>query len=112
MRDFRTREEHPIDERLLQTLADLQGHFDRPGVYEIISAFRSPKTNRMLRNTTSGVAKNSYHMTGRAIDVRLTGVATSQLKEAAVDLARGGVGYYPGSDFLHLDLGPVRSWRG
>lgn len=93
-------------------LADLQGQFDRPGVYEIISAYRSPKTNRMLRNTTTGVAKKSYHMTGRAIDVRLTGVATSRLRQAAVDLARGGVGYYPTSDFLHLDMGPVRSWGG
>lgn len=101
-----------MDEGLLAMLCALQDQFERPGTYEVISAFRSPKTNQMLRNTTTGVAKNSYHMRGQAIDVRLTGVPTASLRQAAIDLGRGGVGYYPKSDFLHLDLGRVRNWQG
>ena len=70
----------------------------------------SPTTNEMLRHDSNGVAKNSLHLTGQAIDVRLTGAQTSNLRRAAIAIRRGGVGYYPGSDFVHLDTGRVRTW--
>ena len=72
--------------------------------------FRSSKTNAMLRSRTDGVARRSLHMRGKAIDVRLTDVSTKVLREAALDLRRGGVGYYPNSNFVHLDTGRFRSW--
>ena len=79
--------------------------------FEIISGYRSPVTNSMLRKTGGGgVAKRSLHMDGRAIDIRLIGVDTAHLRDAALALGVGGVGYYPESDFLHIDTGPVRSW--
>jgi uncharacterized protein YcbK (DUF882 family) len=81
------------------------------GVYEIISGYRSPATNEMLRNKGSGgVAKRSFHMRGMAMDVRLRGVDTGQLRKAALGLKAGGVGYYPKSDFIHVDTGRVRFW--
>jgi uncharacterized protein YcbK (DUF882 family) len=76
----------------------------------VISAYRSPKTNEMLRTTSSGVAKKSHHVKGNAIDVRLRGVRTKTLREIALRMERGGVGYYPNSDFVHMDMGPVRQW--
>ena len=80
--------------------------------YEIISAYRSPATNEMLRgsNSSSGVAKNSQHLLGKAIDVRLRGVNTAHLRDAALALQRGGVGYYQSADFVHVDTGRVRRW--
>jgi uncharacterized protein YcbK (DUF882 family) len=78
--------------------------------FEVISGYRSPATNETLRNQTKGVAKDSLHMQGRAIDIRPTGVRTRNLHRAALDLGQGGVGYYPQSDFIHLDTGDVRSW--
>lgn len=109
LRDFRSGEVYPIDTGLLDALHDLQA---RTGgsVYEIISAYRSPSTNEMLRKTGGGVAKRSYHMRGMAMDVRLRGVDTAQLRKAALALKAGGVGYYPKSDFIHLDTGRVRFW--
>ena len=110
LRDFRTGEVHAIDPRLLDTLHAL-GAACGGGTFEIISGYRSPKTNAMLRRTGGGgVAQRSLHMDGRAIDVRLAGVPTARLRAAAVALGRGGVGYYPGSDFVHLDTGAVRAW--
>lgn len=110
LRDFRTNEAIPIDVGLLDTLTLLYDGFGCRGRYEIISGYRSPRTNSALRHATTGVAQNSHHMYGRAIDVRLVGTATSVLRDAAVDLARGGVGYYPDSNFVHLDTGRVRRW--
>lgn len=79
--------------------------------FEIISGYRSPATNNALRKTSGGgVAKRSLHMDGKAIDIRLVGVDTARLRDAALALGVGGVGYYPGSDFVHIDTGPVRSW--
>lgn len=79
--------------------------------FEIISGYRSPTTNTMLRKTRGGgVAKRSLHMDGKAIDIRLVGVDTARLRDAALALGAGGVGYYPDSDFVHIDTGPVRSW--
>jgi uncharacterized protein YcbK (DUF882 family) len=78
--------------------------------FEIISGYRSPKTNAMLRGRSSGVAKKSYHMKGQAIDLRLPGVSTARLRDIAKSLQAGGVGYYAGSDFVHIDTGRVRYW--
>lgn len=112
LRDFRTGDVHPIDPALLDVLYLLRARAGDKGTYEIISAYRSPKTNEMLRNraSDSGVAKRSLHMEGKAIDVRLTGVRTSRLREDALALHLGGVGYYPDSNFVHVDTGRVRQW--
>ncbi len=110
LRDFRTGEMHPIDPRLLDSLHQLQQATGGRGPYEIISAYRSPQTNEMLRSNSNGVAQRSLHMEGRAIDVRLRGVATHRLRKAALALHPGGVGYYESSDFIHVDTGRVRTW--
>ncbi len=110
LRDFRTGETHPIDVQLFDALYAARKACDSSGTFEVISGYRSPKTNEMLRGNGNGVAKRSLHMTGKAIDVRLTGVDTSQLRKAAVSLQHGGVGYYAKSDFVHIDTGRVRTW--
>lgn len=110
LRDFRTRDVHPIDPGLLDILFEIRVAIGSNQRFEVISGYRSPATNEMLRNHTDGVAKTSLHMQGRAIDIRLTDVRTSKLHRAALDLGRGGVGYYPQSDFIHLDTGNPRSW--
>jgi len=110
LRDFRTDEIHAIDVRTLDILHDLQASTGHEAPYEIISGYRSPKTNAALRRSSTGVAEHSFHMQGRAIDVRLSDYATSRLHELALILGRGGVGFYPRSDFVHLDSGPVRFW--
>lgn len=110
LRDFRSGESHEIDVALLDTLAALYDTFERRGNFEVISGYRSPHTNEVLRKVSSGVAKDSLHMYGRAIDVRLTSAQTLKLRNAALALERGGVGYYPESNFVHLDTGRVRSW--
>lgn len=110
LRDFRSREEHRIDVGLLDILYAIRERMLSNGDFQVISGYRSPATNEMLRRTTDGVAKLSLHMQGRAIDVRLTDVTTKKLRQAALDLRRGGVGYYPESDFVHLDTGRVRTW--
>ena len=110
LRDFRTGDVHTIDPTLLDLLYALRARVGGKGTYEIISGYRSPRTNEMLRSRSSGVAKRSLHMEGKAIDVRLTGVRTSRLREEALALHLGGVGYYPNSDFVHVDTGRVRKW--
>jgi uncharacterized protein YcbK (DUF882 family) len=110
LRDFRTDEVHDIDVKLFDTLSALRRHFGGRGRYEVISGYRSPRTNEMLRSRSSGVAKNSLHLYGQAIDIRLTGIDTKTLRGAAVAMKRGGVGYYPKDDFVHLDTGRVRTW--
>jgi uncharacterized protein YcbK (DUF882 family) len=82
--------------------------YDRP--VHVISGYRSPKTNAMLAARSNQVAKNSYHVHGMAIDLRLPGRPLPTLRAAALELAGGGVGYYPKSDFVHVDVGPVRAW--
>jgi len=109
-RDFRTGELHPIDPALLDLLHDVQQATGGKGRYEIISAYRSPATNHMLANRGSGVADRSLHLKGQAMDVRLPGVSTANLRRAALARAGGGVGYYPESDFVHIDTGRVRRW--
>lgn len=112
LRDHRANVAHPIDTPLFDQLADLA---DAAGVeprYEIISGYRSPGTNARLASASSGVARRSLHMDGRAIDVRLRGVPCATLRDLAVAAGRGGVGYYRSSDFVHLDTGRVRTWAG
>ena len=82
----------------------------REGTYQVISGYRSPKTNAMLNSKSNGVAKRSLHMQGRAIDIRLPGVELKHLRQAALNLKAGGVGYYPRSNFIHVDTGRTRFW--
>lgn len=111
LKDFRTGDQTTIDPRLFDTLFDLQERLDRQGaLYHVVSGYRSPRTNGMLMRTSSGVAKHSFHMSGRAIDIRMAETPTSVVRSAAIQLAHGGVGYYSKSDFLHLDTGNVRHW--
>lgn len=110
--DFRTGDVVQMDPKLLDLIYDVRASLGSDGTYQIISAYRSPKTNEMLRgrSASSGVAKKSQHLLGKAIDVRLEGVPTTRLRDAAIRLQRGGVGYYEGSDFVHMDTGFVRRW--
>ena len=110
LRDFRTNDVHDIDPALLDVLFDLRTQVDSDAAFHVISAYRSPKTNEMLRRSSNGVAEHSMHMLGKAIDVRLAGYPTARLAEVARSLRRGGVGYYPASDFVHVDTGRVRYW--
>jgi uncharacterized protein YcbK (DUF882 family) len=112
LRDFRNGEMHPIDPRLLDILYELQVRADREMTYEVISGYRSPQTNAALNRASSGVAARSLHMEGRAIDVRATGIPTRKLRDFALSLRSGGVGFYARPDFLHLDTGRVRTWAG
>lgn len=110
LRDHRSGDVFAIDRRLFDVLYALQQRTGVRGTYEVISGYRSPATNDLLRRASSGVAKDSLHTHGRAIDVRLTGLALADLRRAALDLCAGGVGYYPSSNFVHLDTGRARSW--
>ena len=110
LRDHRREEIAQIDRSLLDQLYMVQDKLGSKGYYEIISAYRSPLTNKKLQRNTDGVAKRSLHMQGKAIDVRLRGVETKYLRQAALKLKAGGVGYYPDSDFVHLDTGRPRYW--
>lgn len=110
--DFRTGDRVEMDPALLDVIYDVRESLGSNGTYQIISAYRSPETNEMLRNrsASSGVARRSQHVLGKAIDVRLEGVRTADLRDAAIRLQRGGVGYYEKSDFVHMDTGRVRRW--
>jgi len=108
--DFRTGDTYPIEPRLLDSVYLLQQKTGVDNKFEIISAYRSPKTNEKLRKKSSGVAKKSLHMQGKAIDIRLRGLTTSKLRDTAIAMKMGGVGYYKRSNFIHLDMGRVRYW--
>lgn len=110
LRDFRTNEVHSIDPGLLDILFDLQAKTHHGGPFEVISGYRSPQTNAALRSQSTAVAEHSLHMEGRAIDVRLRGFPTAKLRDLAISLHRGGVGFYEASDFVHVDTGRVRIW--
>lgn len=110
LRDFRTSDVHVIDPKLLDTLHALARSSKSTEPFHVISGYRSPRTNSALRAHSAGVAKYSLHMEGKAIDLRLPGVSLGHLRDRALGLARGGVGYYPGSDFVHVDTGRVRAW--
>ena len=110
LRDHRSDEVYPIDTGLLDLLNLLADTVDASRAFEVISGYRSPVTNASLRKSGSGVARNSLHMQGKAIDIRLPGFELSQLRKAALALRSGGVGYYPKSGFIHVDTGRVRRW--
>jgi len=109
LRDHRNDQVFSMDTQLLMLLHDLQRQFDRKPIH-VISAYRSPESNALLRKSSNKVAKKSYHMKGQAIDIRIPGVAIKDLHRASVAMNSGGVGLYSRSDFIHLDVGPVRSW--
>lgn len=110
LRDHRSGEQHQIDPKLLDLMEYLRYCMGCTQPFHIISGYRSPATNAMLAANSSGVATHSLHMQGKAIDIRLPGVPLATLRKAAISLNAGGVGYYPKSDFIHLDTGAPRSW--
>jgi len=110
LRDFRTDEVLPIDPQLLDLLHNLRSTLGTNQPFQIISGYRSPTTNANLAANSGGVAKRSLHMQGKAIDIRIEGTPLKHLREAAVALQGGGVGYYPGSNFVHMDVGRIRTW--
>jgi uncharacterized protein YcbK (DUF882 family) len=110
LRDFRTGGVHAIDPGLLDLLHGLADVTQSSQAFQVISGYRSPATNAFLRQHSEGVAAGSLHMDGRAIDIRLADVPLAQLRKAALEVGRGGVGYYPSSDFVHVDTGRVRAW--
>jgi len=112
LRDFRTGDVHPMDKGLIDLLAVLSTKVDSKGPFQIISGYRSPKTNAMLHAKSNGVAEHSLHMDGLATDIRLADVQLGHLHKAALSLGRGGVGLYPTSNFVHVDVGRVRTWQG
>jgi uncharacterized protein YcbK (DUF882 family) len=110
LRDHRTDQVAAIDTRLLDLLSRVSAALGTSRPFEVISGYRSPASNGLLAETTSGIAKRSLHMEGQAIDVRIPGIPLADLRRAGLVLRGGGVGYYPASDFVHLDVGRVRSW--
>jgi uncharacterized protein YcbK (DUF882 family) len=111
LRDHRTGEVHHYDPRLFDLLYDLTVSAGVPDAeIDVVCGYRTPSSNEFLRTHTSGVALHSLHMQAQAIDIRLPGIRTSRLRDAALALHRGGVGYYASSDFIHVDVGRVRRW--
>jgi uncharacterized protein YcbK (DUF882 family) len=111
LRDHRTGDVRHFDPRLLDLLSDLTAAVGRPmAEINVFCGYRTPWSNEFLRSHSSGVSKNSLHMQAEAIDIRLPGVRTTAVRDAALALHRGGVGYYPASDFIHVDVGRVRRW--
>jgi uncharacterized protein YcbK (DUF882 family) len=112
MKDFRTGEVKQISTRLLDLLSTLAIKLESKAPFHVISGYRSPQTNALLRKSGKDAAKNSYHLKGQAADVRLPGCRISVLRRAAYEFKVGGVGYYPRSRFVHIDVGPIRYWKG
>jgi uncharacterized protein YcbK (DUF882 family) len=110
LRDHRSDEAIAIDPDLLDLLYNLSVTLEVRPSFQVISAYRSPATNAMLRMFSSAVAEHSQHIKGKAVDIRLPGTNLAVARRAALSLQGGGVGYYPWSNFMHLDTGPVRSW--
>jgi len=110
LRDYRTDEVKPIDPRLLDLLFALRSRLDTDKPFEVVSGYRSPQTNAILRRHSRSVARNSLHMQGKAIDIRMDGYQPSQIARAAREMQRGGVGSY--RRFVHVDVGEFRTWRG
>jgi uncharacterized protein YcbK (DUF882 family) len=110
LRDFRTGDVHPIAPGLLDLVTTLRQQVEAEQTVHVISGYRSPKTNEALHERSHGVATHSLHMQGMAMDIRVPGVQLAHLRDAALGLGRGGVGYYPDSDFVHVDIGRVRRW--
>ncbi|HKD20476.1 MAG TPA: YcbK family protein [Rhizomicrobium sp.] len=112
LRDYRNGEVHVIEPKLLDLLTILNARLETSAPFEVISGYRSPATNAMLREEHHGVAAKSLHMQGMAIDIRVRDRSLQNLHNAALGLHAGGVGYYPTSDFVHVDVGRVRTWGG
>ncbi len=110
MRDHRTNETFPIDPRLMDVLFVLRHRLANQAAFEVFSGYRSPSTNALLRETSNGVARGSLHMQGQAVDINLPGTRLSHLERSAITLKAGGVGFYPKSDFVHVDTGRTRTW--
>jgi uncharacterized protein YcbK (DUF882 family) len=112
MRDWRTGEIHPIEPRLLDLVYQLGRRLDTACQFELVSGYRSPKTNAFLHSIDAEVAVNSLHMQGLATDISLPGRDLKDLHAAALAMKAGGVGYYPNSNFIHVDVGRMRHWVG
>jgi uncharacterized protein YcbK (DUF882 family) len=112
LRDWRNNQEHQIDPRLFDLLHDIHAGLDAKDGFQVISGYRSPQTNGMLHEKSSGVASHSLHMEGMAMDVRVPGKALTMLHDCALRQGKGGVGFYPQSNFVHVDVGRVRRWNG
>jgi len=112
MRDWRNGEEHAMDPRLFDVLHAVQRKLEVNRPVQLVSGFRSPATNAMLHAESHQVAAHSQHLLGKASDIRIDGVDLRNLHRAALSLSAGGVGFYPQSDFVHVDVGPVRQWSG
>jgi uncharacterized protein YcbK (DUF882 family) len=112
MRDWRNGEQHSMDNRLFDIFHELAKRTEADGAFQLISGYRSEGTNAALHAQSSGVAKRSLHMQGKAADIRIEGVQLASVRKAAISLGRGGVGYYPTSNFVHVDTGRVRQWAG
>lgn len=110
LRDHYSGEVGSMDPRLFDQLHELKRLLGCDAPFQVISGYRCPATNAALRKRGGGVARRSLHLEGRAIDIRLPGVALAELRDAALDLKLGGVGYYPASNFVHIDSGRVRHW--
>jgi uncharacterized protein YcbK (DUF882 family) len=110
LRDFRTSDVHPIDPGVFDILSALQAGLSTDVTIQVISGYRSPKTNAALHEASSAVAAHSLHMEGKAIDIRMPGVQLASLRDTAWALQKGGVGFYPKDDFVHVDVGRVRRW--
>lgn len=110
LRDHRTDEACAMDVRLLDLLHDLAGQIGAREPFQVISGYRSPRTNAALADASGGVARRSLHMEGKAIDIALASTSVETIRSAALQLGRGGVGYYPNPGFVHMDIGRVRQW--
>ena len=110
LRDFRSGDVYPIDTHLLDLLARLRTRLNSTAPIQVISGYRSPATNAAMHEKSSGVAAKSLHVEGEAIDIRVSGVPLTRLRDAALAMGVGGVGYYPASEFVHVDVGRVRTW--
>ena len=112
LRDHRTNEEHAIDPALLDLLSVLHAKLETDAPYQIISGYRSPASNRAMHAHSAGVASHSLHTLGKATDIRIAGRGLALVHATALAMGLGGVGYYPDSDFVHVDTGRVRQWQG
>jgi uncharacterized protein YcbK (DUF882 family) len=112
LRDYHNDAVHSVDTAILDQLYDVKLMLGVNKPFHIVSGYRSPGTNASLRSHHRGVAKHSLHMEGRAVDIRMEGVSAKVIRTAALSLNRGGVGYYPSSNFVHLDTGELRTWHG
>jgi uncharacterized protein YcbK (DUF882 family) len=111
LRDYHNDAVRSVDPALLDQLYDVKLLLGTNKPFHIVSGYRSPQTNATLRRHSRGVARQSLHMEGRAVDIRMEGVSARTIRNAALNLQRGGVGFYPNSNFVHLDTGDIRTWR-